>query len=209
VAAIYRRKPSSQARFARQWWGLAVGYLIGVLVYVSIEWALFRAASFWSALIQGLFVMAFSLGGLLWMARRSSFMTPVTYLNESSELNRRGHTTDELSELRHAIHDDAPMLAVAEFSPGPWWGFNGIQSLILTADQLYVVPQGIALTHRRLRRSLPRAAIHTVTWRTGQRFGLNVVQMSLSIGSRRRRYTSIYQEGADLAAKLAPQTPPA
>jgi hypothetical protein len=206
---MYRRKPSPQARFARQWWGLAVAYLIGVLVYVSLEWALFRAVSFWTALIQGLFVMAVVVAGLLWRARRSSFKTPVTYLNESGELNRRGHTTDELSELHHAIRDDAPMLAVAEFSPGPWWGFNGIQSLILTADQIYVVPQGMALTHGRLRRSLPRAAIHAVTWRTRRQFSLNVVQMTLSIGSRRRRYTSIYQEGADLAAKLAPQTPPA
>lgn len=204
-----RRRPSPQARFARQWWGLAVAYLIGVLVYVSLEWALFGATSFWTALIQGLFVIAFALGGLLWMARRNGFKTPVTFPKESSEMNRRGHTTDELSKLRHAIRDDAPMLAVAEFSPGPWWGFNGIQALILTADQIHVVPQGVALTHGRLRRSLPRAAIHTVTWRTRRHFGLNVVQMTLSIGSRRRRYTSIYQEGADLAAKLAPQTPPA
>ena len=67
----------------------------------------------------------------------------------------------------------------------------------------------MALTHGRLRRSVPRAAIHTVTWRTREQFGLNVVQMTVSIGRRRRRYTSIYQEGADLAAKLAPQTPPA
>jgi len=124
-------------------------------------------------------------------------------------LKRRGYTTDELSELRHATRDDARVLAVAEFSPGPWWGFNGIQALILTADQLHVVPQGVALTRGRLRRSLPRAAIHTVTSRTRRRFGLNIVQMTLGIGRRRRRYTSIYQEGADLAAKLAQQTPPA
>jgi hypothetical protein len=150
---MFRRKTGPQASFARQWWGLAVAYLIGVLVYVSIEWALF-GASFWTALIQGLFVIAVAVAGLLWMARRSGFMTPVTYLNESSEMNRLGHTTDELSELRHATRDDAPMLAVAEFSPGPWWGFNGIQSLILTADQLYVVPRGMALTHGRLRRTL-------------------------------------------------------
>ena len=122
-------------------------------------------------------------------------------------LKRRGYTTDELLEFRDAIRDDARILAVAEFSPGPWWGFNGIQALILTADQIHVVPQGIALTRGRLRRSLPRAAIHAVTWRTRRRFRLNVVQMTLSIGRRRRRYTSIYQEGADLAAKLAQQAP--
>jgi hypothetical protein len=33
-------------------------------------------------------------------------------------LKRRGYTTDELSELRHATRDDARVLAVAEFSPG-------------------------------------------------------------------------------------------
>ena len=100
------------------------------------------------------------------------------------------------------MRDDAPLLAVADFSPGRWWGFNGIQRLVLTADQLYVVPQGLALTRGRLRRSLPIAGIQRVSWRTREGFGRQAVRMTLSAGVRSRNYTSIYQEGAEFAAKL-------
>ena len=70
---MFGRKSSTQESFTRPWWGLAVAYLAGVLVYVSIEWT-FLGASFWTALIQGVFVIAFALGGVLWMARRNSFI---------------------------------------------------------------------------------------------------------------------------------------
>ena len=114
----------------------------------------------------------------------------------------RKYTDGEVAELRRAIRDDTPMLAVADFSPGRWWGFNGIQRLVLTADQLYVVPQGLALTRGRLRRTLPIAGIQRVSWRTQERFGRQAVRMTLSTGVRSRNYTSIYQEGAEFAAKL-------
>ena len=72
---MFRRKSSPQESSARLWWGLAVAYLAGVLVYVSIELALF-SATFWTALIQGVFAMVFPVAGLLWMARRNSFIKP-------------------------------------------------------------------------------------------------------------------------------------
>jgi hypothetical protein len=127
---------------------------------------------------------------------------------EDSSLQKRSYTDEEIAELSRATGGDAPMLALADFSPGPWWGFNGIQALVLTADQLHVVPQGLALTRGRLRRSLLTADIQSVNWRTGQRFGLEVILMTLTMGHRRRTYTSRYQEGADLAAKLAEQVRP-
>lgn len=83
----------------------------------------------------------------------------------------RKHTDVEVAKLRHAIRDEAPVLAVADFSPGRWWGFNGIQTLVLTADQIHVVPQGLAFAHGRLRRSLATAGIQTVSWRMRERFG--------------------------------------
>jgi hypothetical protein len=58
VAAMFRRKSSPQESSARLWWGLAVAYLVGVLVYVSIEWVYF-GATFWTALIEGAFAMVF------------------------------------------------------------------------------------------------------------------------------------------------------
>lgn len=127
---------------------------------------------------------------------------------EESSVLKRSYTDEEIAELHRAVGDDAPMLAVADFSPGPWWGFNGIQALILTADHLHVVQQGDALTRGRLRRSLPTTSVQSLSWRTGDRFGLEVVQMTVKTGYRRRRYTSRYLEGADLASKLSEQVRP-
>jgi hypothetical protein len=56
---MFRRKSSPQGRWARLWWGLAVAYLVGVLVYVSIEWVYF-GATFWTALIEGAFWCVFA-----------------------------------------------------------------------------------------------------------------------------------------------------
>jgi hypothetical protein len=75
VAAMFSRQSSPQESSARLWWGLAVAYLVGVLVFVSIEWVYF-GATFWTTLIEGAFAMVFPVAGLLWMARRNSFIKP-------------------------------------------------------------------------------------------------------------------------------------
>ena len=69
----------------------------------------------------------------------------MTAVKEKIVLERL-YTDEEVAELRRAIRVDAPMLAVADFSPGRWWGFNGIQTLVLTDDHLHVIQQGWALT---------------------------------------------------------------
>jgi hypothetical protein len=94
------------------------------------------------------------------------------------------------------------MLAVADFSPGRWWGFNGIQTLVLTADQVHVVPQGLAFTRGRLRRSLATAGIQTVSWRMREQSGRTVIRMTVETGGKILDYTSKYQNGADLATEL-------
>lgn len=75
VAAMFRRKSNPQESSARLWWGLAVAYLASVLVYISIEWV-YLGATFWTALIEGVFAMVFPVAGLRWMARRNSFIKP-------------------------------------------------------------------------------------------------------------------------------------
>jgi hypothetical protein len=133
--------------------------------------------------------------------RATTVLTVVAVVKEDSVLERR-YTDVEVAKLRHAIRDEAPMLAVADFSPGRWWGFNGIQTLVLTADHVHVVPQGLALTRDRLRRHLATADIETVSWRMLERFGRKVVRMTLEAGGKSRNYTSKYQNGADLATEL-------
>ncbi|MDQ6949974.1 MAG: hypothetical protein M3256_27955 [Actinomycetota bacterium] len=108
-----------------------------------------------------------------------------------------------MAQLHKAIGDDAPVLAVADFSPGPWWGFNGIQTLVLTADQVSLVPGGLALTSGRLRRRLSTSEIQSFDWRMGRHGRREAVHMTLKVGRRRRHYTSKYRQGAELAQQLS------
>jgi hypothetical protein len=127
--------------------------------------------------------------------------TFVAVVKENSVLERK-YTDVEVAKLRLAIRDEAPILALADFSPGRWWGFNGIQTLVLTADHVHVVPQGLALTRGRLRRSLATAGIQRVNWQMRDRFGRKVVRMTVETGGKILSYASKYQNGADLAAEL-------
>jgi hypothetical protein len=118
-------------------------------------------------------------------------------------LLERQYTDAETADLHNAIGDDASVLAVADFSPGPWWGFNGVQTLVLTEGQLFVVQRGLALTSGRLRRSLPTSDIQKLDWRIGRHRRREAVHMTLKIGPRRRHYTSKYRQAADLARQLS------
>jgi hypothetical protein len=118
-------------------------------------------------------------------------------------LLERQYTDAEAANLHNAIGDDASVLAVADFSPGPWWGFNGVQTLVLTESQLFVVQRGLALTSGRLRRSLPTCDIQQFDWRIGRHRRREAVHMTLKIGRRRRHYISKYRQAADLARQLS------
>jgi hypothetical protein len=118
-------------------------------------------------------------------------------------LLERQYTEAETANLHNAIGDDAPVLAVADFSPGPWWGFNGVQTLVLTEDQLFVVQCGFALTRGRLRRSFSMSDIQQLDWRIGRHRRREAVHVTLKIGRRRRHYTSKYRQATDLARQLA------
>ena len=74
MAAMFRRKSSPSESSTGTWWGLALAYLLGVVVYVSVM--LLFAQTFWTALVQGTFVIAFALGGVLWTARRKRAVKP-------------------------------------------------------------------------------------------------------------------------------------
>jgi len=119
------------------------------------------------------------------------------------EVLNREYGKAEIVQLNELTGDDRPVLAVADFSPGPWWGFNGVQIFVLTTDQLHMVQKGAAFTHGRLRRSIPTSSLEKVDWHIRRRFSREAVRMTLKKGSRRRTYTSKYQQGASLARELA------
>jgi hypothetical protein len=127
----------------------------------------------------------------------------LTGSEEGNRLPERHYNDADLAVLRSATGGAAPVLAVADFSPGPWWGFNGVQRLVLTADRLFVVQSGYALTRGRLRRSFPIAEVQTANWRFTRRFGFEGVQMRLKVKGRSRTYSSKYRQGADLAEQLS------
>ncbi|MDQ6617326.1 MAG: hypothetical protein M3083_21910 [Actinomycetota bacterium] len=122
---------------------------------------------------------------------------------EVTPLLERQYTDAEKANLQNATGDALPVLAVADFSPGPLWGFNGVQTLVLTEGQLFVVQHGLALTSGRLRRSFPMSSIQKLEWRIGRRRRREAVHMTLKIGRRRRHYTSKYRQAADLAQQLS------
>ncbi len=99
------------------------------------------------------------------------------------------------------------VVSFAPFSHGPWWGFNGVQLVVLTGSELHVVQSGYALTAGRTRLSTRLAAIQGVEWLQRRRFGRQTVQMVLTVEGRRRRYVSKYQQAADLRDALVQALP--
>jgi hypothetical protein len=78
-------------------------------------------------------------------------------------------TWDDEEALAEAVERSLgeKLLASCDFSPGPSWGFNGIQRLVLTTESLHVFQRGVALTARRelsqtARTTYPLTAIRSV-----------------------------------------------
>jgi hypothetical protein len=82
----------------------------------------------------------------------------------------REFSPKELSRLSQIVGDD-PVEAVAEVSHGPWWGFNGVQTLVLTASRLYRVQGGFALRKDRVLESTLRSQVTNVDWVAGSQVG--------------------------------------
>ena len=107
-------------------------------------------------------------------------------------------TQDEW-ELRRLTSAEGEFLAVATFSPGPWFGFNGIQTLALTSDRLFIVQRGIAPTAGRVQ-SFPVSQLSSVVW--GVRRGGRTVSLRFRGADRPRWMTSKYEEALRLAKTL-------
>jgi hypothetical protein len=118
----------------------------------------------------------------------------------------RQYTEQEISKQRDLIADYAAATTVADFSPGPWWGFNGVRTLVLTADSLHVLQKRPFSRSMRLRRSIALASIEQASWRTSRTWTGEEVRMRVVANGHVRGFTSKYQQGADLARRLASAT---
>lgn len=114
-------------------------------------------------------------------------------------VQRRQYTASELSRLGDIVGQPAP-LAVVHVSHGPWYGFNGVQALVLTDAAVYRVQQGWALLPDRVIDTYHVSEITEPRWALGRtgRAG----RISFTVGGVRHSYASKWQEAADFAAGL-------
>jgi hypothetical protein len=115
----------------------------------------------------------------------------------------RDYSEQELNEVHRITGHEETVLAMADFSPGPWWGFNGIQTLVVTSNHLHVVQRGVALTRGRLRKSVPTDSIRAVEWHVRRLLGREAVRMTVTADGWRSTFTSKYRQGVEVAKTLA------
>lgn len=53
----------------------------------------------------------------------------------------RRYTADDLERIHSAAGTSGTFDALSDFSPGPWWGFNGVLTLAIQEKFLYVIRQ--------------------------------------------------------------------
>lgn len=95
-------------------------------------------------------------------------------------------------------------LVTARFSPGPWWGFNGVD--VLELDDVSLVRRRFGLLSGRvpIAASLSSVALVSVEVRPRKRGGdPHWVRMVLLLGGARRTFTGRVSDGRPFAEELA------
>lgn len=109
---------------------------------------------------------------------------------------------DEVARILRAGSDAGPVLAVAEFSPGPWWGFNGVRTVVLTASAVHIQRKRWLGGTAADATTLDLADIRDVTYEVRRRAGHESVRLTLRTGGFPRVFTSKYREALALAEQL-------
>ena len=116
-----------------------------------------------------------------------------------SSVRRREYTASELSRLGDIV-GQGPACLAAHVSNGPWYGFNGVQALVLTDEAVYRVQQGWALLPDRVIGKYLVRDISEPRW-ISSRAG-RAGRISFKVAGARHSYASKWQEAADLALAL-------
>lgn len=98
------------------------------------------------------------------------------------------------------------MVTAAPFSHGPWWGFNGIQLIVVTDAGVHVVQAGVAMTAGGSRLTVALSEVQGVGWRVRRGVGGQTVRLMFTVGGRRRRYVSKFQQAVEVCEALARRT---
>jgi hypothetical protein len=116
-------------------------------------------------------------------------------------------TSNELAELMSVIGTEDELVASGEFSPGPWWGFNGIQTLVVTRHKLLILQSGFALTARRDwrktgRRSMDLTSIKGISSKRRRTFLGEAMVLRMQTNHKSHTFATKYQEGENVVRAL-------
>lgn len=105
------------------------------------------------------------------------------------------------NQWQEYLDQSEELVAHCDFSPGPWWGFNGVRTLLLTDRRLIAVPRP---DWRRQPPSYDLTGIEEVSWRRRRAVvgSGHVVALRLHLDSRAKRFTSKYEYAEDFASRL-------
>lgn len=111
----------------------------------------------------------------------------------------RQYSDSEVSRLQDIISSDRPIRLIAHVSNGPWYGFNGVQVLVLTDQALYRV-QASKFAFRRdvVLDKVVLSDLSDARWIARRDSG----RISFRVAGVRKSYVSKWTEATDLAKAL-------
>ena len=112
-----------------------------------------------------------------------------------------GHSDNDASFLQDVIGCGRPVLLVVQVSQGRWYGFHGVQALVLTDQTLYRVRAGrYTLRARVVLDKFLLTDLTAARWTPRGTGGGG--RISFDLAGRRKSYASKWAETAELAQAL-------
>jgi hypothetical protein len=123
-------------------------------------------------------------------------------MDGSLQLKQRDYSLAELAAFRYAMGEAGRVLAAADVSRGPWFGFNGVQTLIVTPSTLFVIHAGRTFIRCRVRHRLSLNEVALVDCRVTRSRLWPSVRLVLELRGRQISYVSRYREALVMAEVL-------
>jgi len=116
-----------------------------------------------------------------------------------------GPTPSHGGQWQRYLNDGEDLVSHCDFSPGPWWGFNGIRTLLLTSERLVVVSQSSMGIRRPP--SFRLDEVDCVRWRRRRAWsialGAVAVVLKVHLSNRARTFASKYEFAEEFSESLA------
>lgn len=99
-----------------------------------------------------------------------------------------------------AIHDKTSTFPSARMSPGPWWGFNGVDRLELRPG--FLIHSHYILFHGYMSRVYDFDQVQVESAQEKQRRGKRIIALRLRLNDRSHRFTGWAEDAAPLVQAL-------